>query len=150
MVYYQPNSEFVVFQNDSTPGMHLAIQNRAPLSKKFARGFLSAPTYLYTLLNNPKCRFSLIWKRNFEIFWISLTLITLIYYKNIKKMWKVGRTHFENVRPKGKQCALAGALFSKKCARRSFYAPFAKWRSPNASLHIHNHKRYSFKHSMHK
>ena len=44
------------------------------------------------------------------------------------------RTHFQKVRPKGKQCAMTGALFSKKCARGYFSAPFAQWRSPNASL----------------
>ena len=56
------------------------------------------------------------------------------FQKNIKKMWKVGRTNFEKVRPKANQCAMTGALFSKKCARANFSAPFAQWRSPNASL----------------
>ena len=29
---------------------------------------------------------------------------------------------------------MTGTLFYKKCARGNFYAPFAQWRSPNASL----------------
>ena len=29
---------------------------------------------------------------------------------------------------------MTGALFSEKCARGNFSAPFAQWRSPNASL----------------
>ena len=29
---------------------------------------------------------------------------------------------------------MTGALFSEKCARGHFSAPFAQWRSPNASL----------------
>ena len=51
---------------------------------------------------------------------------------------KVGRTHFQKVRPKEKQCAMTGALFFEKCARGNFSAPFAQWRSPNASLEYHN------------
>ena len=56
------------------------------------------------------------------------------FFLNIKKMWKVGRIHFKKVRPKGKKCAMTGAPFSEKCARGNFFAPFAQWRSPNASL----------------
>ena len=49
-------------------------------------------------------------------------------------MRKVGRTRFQIVRLKGKQCAMTGALFSEKRTRGNFSAPFAQWRSPNASL----------------
>ena len=87
-----------------------------------------------------------------EILWFALTQANLhsahyrqkktnwpgkretIFSKNKKNMWKVGRTHFQKVRPKRKQCAMTGALFSEKCARGNFSAPFAQRRSPNASL----------------
>ena len=50
-------------------------------------------------------------------------------------MRKVGRTRFQLVHLKGKQCAMTGELFSEKRARVYFSAPFAQWRSPNASLY---------------
>ena len=59
------------------------------------------------------------------------------FQKKNKNMYlKIGRTHFQKVRPKEKQCAMTGALFSEKCARGNFSAPFAQWRSPNASLKV--------------
>ena len=85
-------------------------------------------------------------KIDYEISWRWLTCIVhfidkktnrpsknVFFFSKMNK-WKVGRTHFQKVRPKGKQCAMTGALFSEKCARGNFSVPFAQWRSPNASL----------------
>ena len=78
-----------------------------------------------------------------EILWFSLTLANLhsahyLYKKKLIDQVK-GKLYFQKVRPKGKQCAMTGALFSEKCARGIFSAPFAQWRSPNASLYLRNY-----------
>ena len=107
--------------------------------------------WFFSLIHNEITWFSLIYSKKGKISWFSwilkwilkfpecwLTYIvhlidkkgsskmeSLFFFKNIKKMRKVGRIHFQKVRPKGNKCAMPGSLFSEKCARDNFSAPFA-------------------------